>query len=189
MNKQEEQTMPLVFGTFKGHMYESERDRDLYEEASLRLGMSVIEISRFVRALVMAESDPIRPTGKRFEFGRKVQSDPFDDFHWMNSEVPAPNDRVDLFQAWDEMQMDDRACVWIMENARTNANVLKVMRNQLAWFRFGAVRWPSENGRKAFDALAELQEASIHSLIAVGRTKRGGGAVTEALEAMVEPAS
>jgi hypothetical protein len=179
--------MPLVFGTFKGHMYESERERDLYEEASLRLGISVIEISRFVRALLMSESDPIRARGKRFEFGRKIApGDPYDDFHWLNAEVPPPNAKVDLWTAWDEMSSDHRACEWILAHEPTNADVLKVMRNQLAWNRFGAVRWPTENGRKAFHALSELQEASITSLIALGLGKRGGEAEVEALEEMLE---
>jgi hypothetical protein len=72
-----------------------------------------------------------------------------------------------------------------MQNNPTNANVLRVMANQLAWMRFGAVRRPTENGRKAFRALSELQEATIQSLIEKGRTKRGGEAVTEALEKML----
>jgi hypothetical protein len=55
----------------------------------------------------------------------------------------------------------------------------------LAWFRFGAIRWPTENGRKAFRGLAEIQEASITSLIEVGRTKRGGAEVTKALQEML----
>jgi hypothetical protein len=178
--------MHLVFGTFKGHMYESERDRDLYEEASLRLGMSVIEIARFVRTLVMTETDPIRARGKRFEFGRKISpGDPYDDFHWMNAEVPAPDARLDLWQAWDEMNSDHRACEWIMAHEPTNSDVLKVMKNQLAWFRFCAVRWPTENGRKAFRGLSEIQEASITSLIALGQGKRGGEPEVEALEEML----
>jgi hypothetical protein len=182
--------MPWVIGTFKGHLYESERERDLYEEAALRLGMSVVEISHFLRALLMTETDPIRPRGKRFEFGRKIRpSDPYDDFNWMNAEVPLPDAKVDLWTAWDEMRSDHQACQWIMEHEPTNSDVLKVMRNQLAWNRFGAVRWPTENGRKAFHALSELQEASITSLIALGEGKRGGEAVTEALEEMLELAS
>jgi hypothetical protein len=59
------------------------------------------------------------------------------------------------------------------------------MRNQLGWFRFGAVRWPTENGREAFRGLTELQDGTIQSLIEKGRKKRGGEAVTKALEAML----
>jgi hypothetical protein len=174
-----------VVGT-NGAMYQSERERDLFEEASLRLGMSVIEIARFVRELLMAEIDPIRPKGDRFEFGRKVQG-LFDDdyFSWINAKIASPDAKVDLWKAWDEMRSDDTACEWIIQNNPTNANVLRVMANQLAWMRFGAVRRPTENGRKAFRALSELQEATIQSLIEKGRTKRGGEAVTEALEKML----
>ena len=136
----------------------------------------------------MAEMDPIRPKGKRFEFGRKVQGLSDDDFFsWINAEVPAPDAKVDLFKAWDEMRSDDEAGEWIMENKPTNANVLRVMANQLAWMKFGAVRWPTENGRKAFRALGELQEATITSLIEKGRTKRGAEEVVAGLEAMLGP--
>jgi hypothetical protein len=175
--------MEMVFRN--GVIYRNKRECELYEEASLRLGMTVIEIIRFIEAMLMVEMDPIRPTGAKFEFGRKVQGVPDHDFSWMNVEVPAPNDRVDLWQAWAQMENDHRACEYIMENQPTNADVLKAVRNQLAWFRFGAIRWPTENGRKAFRGLAEIQEASITALIETGRTKRGGDEVTKALQEML----
>jgi hypothetical protein len=169
-----------------GVSYESERERDLFEEASLRLGMSVIEIIRFVEALLMVEMDPIRPTGERFEFKHKVQGLPDDDlFSWINAEIPSPDAKVDLWKAWEEMRLHDRNCEWIMQNNPTNAAVLRVMANQLAWLRFGAVRWPTENGRKAFHGLSVYQEAAIQSLIEMDRRRRGGEAVVEALEEML----
>jgi hypothetical protein len=175
--------MEMVFRN--GVVYRNKRECELYEEASLRLGMTVIEIIRFIEAMLMVEMDPIRPTGEKFEFGRKVQGVPDHDFSWINAEVPAPNARVNLWIAWAQMENDHRACEFIMSNQPSCSTVLAVMRNQLAWHRFGAMRWPSANGRKAFHGLAEIQEASITALIATGRPKRGGAEVTKALQEML----
>jgi hypothetical protein len=168
--------MPFLVVGANGTYYESEWERDLYEEASLHLSISVLEIAHFVRALLMVESDPIRALGAGFKFPKSKC--------WINN-VPAPDAKVDLFECWERMRDDDRACVWTMKNKPTNADVLKVMANQLAWMRFAAARWPAANGRKAFHALTELQEATIQSLIEKGRTKRGAQEVVGALEEML----
>ena len=164
--------MHLVVGA-NGYYYMSEWERELYEEASLRLSISVLEINNYVRALLMIESDPIRTYGSVFRFPKSKC--------WIHN-VPPPDAKVDLFECWDRMADDDRSCLWTMEHQPTNADVLKVMRNQLAWMRFAAVRWPTEIGRKAFHGLSEVQEATIQSLIEKGRTKRGAKEVVAGLE-------
>jgi hypothetical protein len=163
--------MTLLVKGRNGIFYESEECRELYEGASLRLEMSVMDISRFVwKELLMPKSERVREAFPEF------------------AEVPGPNAEVDdLGKCWARMASDDRACETIMMQKLTNAQVLTVMALQLDWLRFAAARWPTADGRKAFNALVELQQVAISSLAAKGREQPGTETVVEALEAMLAP--
>jgi hypothetical protein len=156
-----------------GILFGSEEARELYEGASMRLGWSVIDIVHFVWDELL--------NGKTYLVTKQPKST-------LSNEVPAPDEEVDLALIWQQMASDDNACAWIMSHEPSISDVLRVMANQLSWLRFGAVRWPTADGRKAFHALCELQHVAIRSLIAKGRTQRGAQEVNAALAAMlVEP--
>jgi hypothetical protein len=160
----------LVWGK-DGIQYAGEECREIYERTSQRLGMSVIEISRFVwEEMLMSGRDQRIEMYKRTRF----------------QEVPAPSDEVDLDECWARMREDDRNCELIMMSKPSIADVLRVMAQQMAWLRFAAERWPTAEGRKAFYHLEQLQYVVFKSLIAKGEGKRDSEGVTEALEALVE---
>jgi hypothetical protein len=151
-----------------GVCYDSEEVRELFEGTALKLEMTVQEVSRFVfKELLMPRAEVLKEMFTEFE------------------EVPKPSDDVDLDATWARMRRDDRACEMIMMQNPGNWLVLEVMRVQLAWLRFAAVRWPTADGRKAFNAMMELQQVAIGVLIAKGKARRRCEPITELLEAML----
>jgi len=170
----------------KGITYPNEEQRDLFEEASLRLGVTIMEIERFVRALLVCEGNEDKD-GPWFEFGAKVRGLEDDGFSWLNHQVPEPNVKVNLFEAWREMKSDSKACERIMEGKPNTATVWRVLRNQLAWSRFYAVRFHTPEGREVYRSMVSFHEASIKALVAKARAKRGAQELADSLEEMLQP--
>jgi hypothetical protein len=171
---------------FKGVTYPTEEQRDLFEEAALRLGTTVMEIEKFVRALLVCDGNEDKE-GPWFEFGGKVRGLQGHSFSWLNHRVPEPNVKVNLFDAWRQMKADAGACELIMKGKPNTAEVWRVLRNQLAWSRFYAVRFPTPEGREVYRSMVEFHEASIKALVAKARSKRGAQELADALEEMLAP--
>jgi hypothetical protein len=170
----------------KGITYPDEEQRDLFEEAALRLGTTVMEIEKFVRALLVCDGNEDK-VGPWFAFGAKVRGLEDDGFSWLNQKVPEPNVKVNLFEAWREMKSDSKACERIMEGNPSSPMVWKVLRNQLGWARFYAVRFPTPEGRDIYSAMVEFHEAVIKALVAKARAKRPGQDLADALQEMLVP--
>jgi hypothetical protein len=168
-----------------GAIYETESDRELFEEAVRRHCMTVMEIADFIRGLLMAEADPIQAKGERFEFKKPPRD--YIDFGWINPRVPAPDAAVDLFEAIEEMKRDAKACEFILNYEPSHSNVLRVIQNEISWSRFFAGRWPTPEGREAFRAMVAVHEATIRSLAARARRKgQRGQELAERLEQVMQ---
>jgi hypothetical protein len=151
----------------------SEFEKDLYESAAIRLGISITELVKHARRICL---DPVLVEGPRVRFPETCLVDC----------VPAPSVNIDLGEAWAQMHADDAACEYLLREKPSMDNVLKVMANQLAWMRFCAARCERAEDRDVYRTLTAFREATIRALIARGRTKRGGEEVTELLEEMLE---
>ena len=122
--------------------------------------------------------DPVQVRGPPFTFPATCLSD---------DDVPAPSANVDLAEAWTQMRADDHLCEHILSHKPSNADVLRVIRNQLAWMRFCAARCEWAEDRDVYRTLAAFREATIRALAARCRAKRGGEAMADALQAVLEP--
>jgi hypothetical protein len=84
--------------------------------------LSVAEVSRLAREIVMAGIDPLplEELGEPFDFEkwRPSKSEPMEaaDLLWINPVVPPPDARVDLDRAWDEFKRDSDRCRRMLES-------------------------------------------------------------------------
>ena len=154
-------------------MFASQFEQDLFEDAARRLGISITELTKHARRICL---DPVQVRGAPFTFPATCLSD---------DDVPAPSANVDLFEAWMQMRGDDHLCEFILSHKPTNADVLKVIRNQLAWMRFCAARCERAEDRDVYRTLTAFREATIRALAAKCRGKRGGQTMADALQAVL----
>jgi hypothetical protein len=157
-------------------LFLSEFEKDLYEDAALRLGISVLELAQHARRICLG---PVQVEGPRARFPEMCLVDC----------VPAPSVNVDLREAWEQMSVDDAACECILRGKPSMDDVLRVIRNQLKWMRFCAARCETREARDVYRTMAAFRETTIRALIAKGRGRRGGEAVIEELEEMLEMVS
>jgi hypothetical protein len=118
------------------------------------------------------EVDPIEANGE-FMFKRQQRIQPielpcsvdgkrmFDDFCSFNSEVPPPNAKINLFDAWNECQRDAEECAKALEADLSIENLRLVSLNQLSWQRFWSVRDPSAEMRELLAKRVEEGEGMI----------------------------
>lgn len=88
-------------------------DREVIEDLSRRYGLSINLIVALVRAELIAEIDPIEPTGEVFLFqSQRDRHEAFGDragdfnFYSFNTSIPEPDDNVDLLVALKEFNRD-----------------------------------------------------------------------------------
>jgi hypothetical protein len=117
------------------------------------------------------EVDPIEANGE-FMFKRHQRIQPielpsvdgkrmFDDFCSFNSEVPPPNAKINLFDAWNECQRDAEECAKALEADLSIENLRLISRNQLDWQRFWSVRDPNAEMRELLAKRVEKGEGMI----------------------------
>jgi hypothetical protein len=155
-------------------MFFSEFEQDLFEDAALRLGISLRELTKHARWINL---DPVPVKGERVTFPETCLVDC----------VPVPTANIDLREAWTQMRVDDAACEFILTHTPSHEDVLRVIRNQLAWMRFLAARCETPEGRDVYRTMAAFREATLRALAARFRTKRGGETMIDALEEILEP--
>ena len=148
-------------------MFESQFQQDLFEDAARRLGISITELKRHARRICL---DPVQVKGPRIT---------------LIDDVPLPSANVDLRKAWERMRTDDDACEHILTHAPSIPDVLRAIRNQLKWMRFCAARCEAAEDRDVYRTLTAFREATIRALAARCRTKSGGQAMANALEAVL----
>ena len=155
-------------------MFESQFQQELFEDAALRLGISLTDLAKHARHLML---DPVPVRGATITLSTKRSID----------DVPLPSANVDLCKAWAHMRVDDCTCECMLENSPSHEDVLRVIRNQLAWMKFLAARLETPEAREVYRTLVAFREATIRALVARFRAKRGGQAMADELEAVLEP--
>jgi hypothetical protein len=85
----------------------------------------------------------------------------FDDFCSFNSEVPPPNAKINLLDAWNECQRDAEECAKALEADLSIENLRLISLNQLDWQRFWSLRDPNPEMRRLLAKRVEEGEAEI----------------------------
>lgn len=139
---------------------------DLLTKLARTHGMSIVEIAEFARATLSAELDPIRATGERFVFQRQRPrkwkfGDREEDFDlcWINTEVPDPHAVINLLDALEEFKSDVERCEMLLKGDLPIERLRAISKNQFAWCRFWAVRFPDGAIRATFARQAAEAEA------------------------------
>jgi hypothetical protein len=153
--------------------YANERQRELFETLRQQWGLSVRLITHLVRAEILAQIDPIEPTGELFVFEKQRERThtfgdrPEDcDFYWFNTELPEPYANVDLIFAFGEFRKDVGRIQrlldpeWVISGRTSTEKLDQISKSLLGWFKFLAVRHPNAARRKRFgECVQDVEEA------------------------------
>src|SRR6476620_3022334 len=149
--------------------------RALLCRLSLRHRMSVVEILEMVREQVLAEIDPIDAEGEPYEWPHPREGEAgWMSLNWFTAEVPKPDAVIDLLRAWEQFKADTGTCEYLLNHDPSIPTVLKIYRNQAAWFRFWSVRASRPEQRALNAAWAERCEAKLKTFEARAAKQRKG---------------
>jgi hypothetical protein len=128
--------------------YVKPSDRVILEGLKYALNSTIREVYSMLIKALSDSIDPIRADGEVFEF-----SSGFD--------VPEPNARVNLYEAFRAAERQAKACQMMLAGEMDRARL--VSRNTEAWMRFWIVRGPTPEVREMF-------ERSLEKLLEMRRT-------------------
>src|SRR5262245_368650 len=117
-------------------------DQALIEYLKYAVGMTIREAHTMLQAILNEMADPIVAEGDVFELGG-----------WLD--VPPPDAKVNLADAWQETERQAKACEMLLEGEVDKAVV--VLKNSIEWLEFWSVRAPTPEYREMFaDGLRRL---------------------------------
>lgn len=110
-------------------------------------GMRIREAHAMLQEMLNPFVDPIDADGAEFELGR-----------WLD--VPPPDAKVDLREAWQETERQARTCQMLLSGEVDRAVV--VLKNSIQWMEFWSVRAPTPEYREMFaDSLRRLLKGPV----------------------------
>jgi len=123
-------------------------DRPLLEYLKYNLGTTIREAHVMLQELLNPMVDPmVEAEGEVFELGG-----------WL--EVPPPDAKVNLAEAWQETERQAKTCQILLEGEVDRAVV--VLKNSIQWLEFWSARAPTEELREMFaDSLRRLLKGPV----------------------------
>jgi len=175
----EKKALALAMLAKQRKLDEERRQRllELYQDIAKRFGMSLIDVDRVTRAIVLMELDPIMAEGEPFMFKSQEARQPIGDgpyyiFWTLNERVPRPDDNVDLKVALKEFKRDCGVINDLLEFHAAELSFEMVARihvQSLQWMEFWSRRHPDAERRAAYAAVierAEPETARVNAIVA-----------------------
>lgn len=141
----------------------SEHDRRIWQRLSLRHGASFLEIAQIIREEILSRADPLyQGEADRKPNAPNLAIVGFD--YFAKRKVPAPDANVDVLIAFDQASHDQTIATYLLDQRPSLHTLIEIVRNQLSWSRFFAVRSPLPEDRERHATFAEDIEGYLAKL-------------------------